>query len=129
MVRQLISLQEKRPIMAFKDAFVRLRKQRGWTQQHLSERIGISVGQVKKYEKGDSSPTLPILERICVAFGISADELVFAGGHGVASKKLEPDLLSRFEQVADLPDREKDAVLVLLDSVIAKHRLRQVIST
>lgn len=50
--------------MAFKDTFVRLRKERVWTQAQVAEKIGISVGQVKKYEKGDSAPILHILARI-----------------------------------------------------------------
>lgn len=115
--------------MGFKDTFLRLRKERGWTQQHVADQIGISVGQVKKYEKGDSAPTLHILGRMAMVFGVSADELVFEGGKGVAGSKLDPELLARFEKVAQLPERERDAVLVLIDSVIAKQRLREVIGS
>lgn len=128
-IQKIIDLHEERALMAFRDTFIRLRKERGWTQQNLSERIGISVGQVKKYEKGDSSPTLTILGKIAVVFGVSADTLVFEAGHGVAGSKLDPELLARFEKVAQLPERERDAVFVLIDSVIAKQRLREVISS
>ncbi len=113
--------------MAFKDTFLRLRKERGWTQSEVADKIGISVGQVKKYEKGDSAPTLHILAKIATVFGVSADVLVFADGTGVAGRKLDAELLRRFEKVAQLPEREKDAVLVLIDSVIAKQTLKEVI--
>lgn len=53
--------------------------------------------------------------------------LVFADGVGVAARKLDAELLGRFEKVAQLPDREKDAVLVLIDSVIAKQTQKKVI--
>ena len=115
--------------MAFKDTFLRLRKERDWTQQQVADRIGLSVGQVKKYEKGDSAPTLHILGRIAVAYGVSADELVFDDGKGVAGTKLDTGLLSRFEKVAQLPEEEKNAVLLLLDSVIAKHTIRKVMGS
>ena len=115
--------------MAFKDTFLRLRKERDWTQQQVADRIGLSVGQVKKYEKGDSAPTLHILGRIAVTYGVSADELVFDDGKGVAGTKLDPELLSRFEKVAQLPEDEKNAVLLLLDSVIAKHTIRKVMGS
>jgi len=62
-----------------------------------------------------------------MVFGVSADVLVFEHGAGPASRKLDAELLSRFEQVAQLPERERDAVLVLVDSVVAKQRLREVI--
>jgi len=111
--------------MAFKDTFLRLRKERGWTQQQVADCIGLSVGQVKKYEKGDSAPTLHILGRIAMAYGVSTDELVFDDGKGVAGTKL----LGRFEKVAQLPEEEKNAVLLLLDSVIAKHTIRKVMGS
>jgi transcriptional regulator with XRE-family HTH domain len=126
-VKRIADVYEERALMAFKDTFLRLRKERGWTQQHVAERIGISVGQVKKYEKGDSAPTLNILGKIATVFGVSTDELVFENGHGVAGSKLDAELLVRFEQVAQLPLRERDAVLVLIDSLVAKQRLREVI--
>jgi transcriptional regulator with XRE-family HTH domain len=126
-IRKIQDLYEERRLMAFKDTFVRLRKDRGWTQQQLAERIQLSVGQIKKYEKGDSAPTLHILARIATVFGVSADLFVFDEGKGVAGRKLESELLERFEQVAQLPDRERDAVLVLIDSVIAKNTMRKVI--
>jgi len=53
--------------------------------------------------------------------------LVFADGTGVAGRKLDAELLTRFEKVDQFPEREKDAVLVLIDSVIAKQTLMEVI--
>ena len=126
-VKPIWELYEERAVMAFRDTFVRLRKDRAWTQAEVADKIGLSVGQVKKYEKGDSAPTLHILARIAMVFGVSADELVFEHGAGPAAHKLDAELLTRFEKVAQLPDRERDAVLVLLDSVIAKQALREVI--
>lgn len=112
--------------MGFKDTFLRLRKENGWTQQQVADQIGLSVGQVKKYEKGDSAPTLHILGRIAMVYSVSTDDLVFEPGKGVAGSKLKSELLQRFEKVAELPDDERNAILLLIDSVIAKHTLKQV---
>ena len=40
-----------------------------------------------------------------------------------------PELLQRFEKVAQLPKEEKDAILLLIDSVIAKHTFREVMGS
>ncbi len=114
-------------MMGFGERFLRLRKDRGWTQQQVADKIGISVGQIKKYEKGTSAPTLQILGKTATVFGVSADDLVFENGSGVAGQKLDVELLKRFEALSELPERERDAVFVLIDSVIAKQRLREVI--
>jgi len=65
--------------------------------------------------------------RSATVFGVSPDVLVFADGTGVAGRKLDAELLTRFEKVDQFPEREKDAVLVLIDSVIAKQTLMEVI--
>lgn len=109
--------------MAFKNTFLRLRKGRGWTQQRLVDPTSLWVGQVKKYEKGDSAPTLHILGHIAMAYGVSTDELVSDGRKGAAATTLALKLLGRFEKVALLPDEERNAAL--LDSVIAKHTIRK----
>lgn len=62
-----------------------------------------------------------------MAYGVSIDELVFDDGKGVAGTKLDPELLGRFEKVAQLPDEEKN--VLLLDSVIAKHTIRKVMGS
>ena len=67
-------------------------RSRGWTQQGVADQVGISVGQVKKYEKGDSAPNLHALGRIARVFGVSSDEFVFENGKGIAGVKLETEL-------------------------------------
>ena len=48
---------------------------------------------------------------------------------GSAGTKLDPEFLSRFEKVAQLPEEKKNGVLLLLDPVIAKHTIRKVMGT
>ena len=70
--------------MSFRDVFVRLRKEKGLLQAQVAEKLGISVGQVKKYEKGVSTPSLGVLGKMATLFGVSTDIFVFEGGKGVA---------------------------------------------
>lgn len=113
--------------MSFRDTFVRLRKQRGWTQAQVADQIGISVGQIKKYEKGDSVPNLHILAQIATTFETSADDFVFGEGHSIAEKKFDHELLKRFEMLGQLDEKEREAVLMVIDSIVAKHKLKEII--
>lgn len=48
-----------------------LRKRKGWTQQQLADRIGVSRIYISKLEQGDRlSPSLDVLERLAQAFGV-----------------------------------------------------------
>ena len=73
--------------MSFSKRLTSVRKERGLTQQQISELMGIHLSQVKRYESGDTQPSLDVLRKIALALNISADTLLFdAGGiYGVAS--------------------------------------------
>lgn len=55
------------------------RKQKGWTQQKLAEKTGLSFNTITKIEQGiGDSPTLKTLLRLSDALEIGLDELVGA---------------------------------------------------
>ena len=57
-----------------------LRKQKGWSQQRLAEKTGLSFNAVTKIEQGLAKhPTLKTLIKLADAFAVSIDELVGRG--------------------------------------------------
>ena len=54
-----------------------LRKQKGWSQQKLAEKTGLSFNAITKIEQGLAKhPTLKTLLKLADAFGLSLDALV-----------------------------------------------------
>lgn len=53
----------------------RLRENQGMTTRILAEKIGVSCGQISKYETGKHEPTLSILNKYKETFGVSLDYL------------------------------------------------------
>lgn len=53
-----------------------LRKGRGYTQQELADRLGISASAVGMYEQGRRQPDPDILCRVAEVFGVRVDYLV-----------------------------------------------------
>lgn len=49
----------------------------GYTQEELSELIGITPNHLSAIERGASGASLETIERLCNIFGISADFLLF----------------------------------------------------
>ncbi|MCP5006125.1 MAG: helix-turn-helix transcriptional regulator [Planctomycetes bacterium] len=114
--------------MSFPEKIVKLRKERIWTQQQLADLIGMAVNQIKRYEKGTSTPSLEAIKKLAITFGVSTDELVFDDGHGVAAYKLDPNLLKKFELIIKFPKKERDAVETMLDSIIVKNQLSDIVA-
>lgn len=54
-----------------------LRKEKGWSQQKLAEKTGLSFNAITKIEQGlAKSPTLKTLLKLADVFEIGLDELV-----------------------------------------------------
>jgi len=110
--------------MPFAEKLSKLRNERGMTQQEMAKLIGVGVAQMRRYEKGKSSPTLEVIKNIARTLGISADELIFDEAERVAAAKiLDRKLLEQFELVSKLSPADKDVIKTILDSMILKSRL------
>lgn len=116
--------------MPFAQKLSQLRNERGLTQQEMAGLIGVGIAQMRRYEKGNSSPTLEVIKNIARTLGVSADELIFDENERVAAAKiLDRKLLEQFEQISKLSAHDKEAVKTILESMILKGRLEEVMPT
>lgn len=113
--------------MPFSERLSKLRNERGLTQQEMAKLIGVGIAQMRRYEKGKSSPTLDVIKNIARTLGVSADELIFDKDERVAAAKiLDRRLLEQFELISRLSPHDKEAVKIILESMIIKSRLEEV---
>ncbi len=103
--------------MAFPDRLVFLRKQRTFTQQALADEVNLGVLQIRRYESGNSQPTLDVIRRLAMALSVTTDELVFDKDE----RQPDEDLLLQFEAVKRLDPDEKYLVLELIKGILLKH--------
>lgn len=54
-----------------------LRRQRGWTQRELAQRLGVSSGAVANWEVGTRTPNLRTAKKLAELFGVSVDQIEF----------------------------------------------------
>lgn len=62
--------------MKLADNIIRLRRLRGWSQEELAERLGVSRQSVSKWEGEQSQPDLPRVVEMSRIFGVSTDCLL-----------------------------------------------------
>lgn len=65
--------------MSFSDTIRRYRKERGWTLQELSQRVGLSVAQLSKLETGKSEPSVESLRKLASVYGVAVSALAQDG--------------------------------------------------
>ncbi len=101
----------------------RLREARGLTQRQLAERIDIEPAQVTRYERGQFLPNAESLVALSKVLQVETDFLL----KGEAKSPSSPDqpisdlpLLERFRDLQRLSKRDREAVIFLIDSVLAR---------
>ena len=55
---------------------LRLRQAKGWTQEELADRVGLSVRYVGQVERGQASMSVTVLGQFADALALDATELV-----------------------------------------------------
>ena len=103
--------------MEFVNQLIKVRKQRGLTQQSLADGIELHVNQIKRYEAGTAQPTLETLVKLAKELHITLDELVF----GEEERKPIDELKLQFEALSQFDEEDRKVAKVLLDSLILKH--------
>ena len=113
--------------MPFAEKLSKLRKDKGITQEELAKKVGVGIAQMRRYEKGASSPTLEVIKNMAKTLGVSSDELIFDENEGVAPARiLDRKLLEQFEMLAQMIPHDKDAGQTIIESMIIKSRLEEV---
>ena len=103
--------------MSFPERLSSLRKELGFTQQQMADKIGMHVSQMKRYESGASQPTIEVFRRIALALNVSADMLLFEPNERGPDERLK----LQFEAVSKLDEKERDAVETMIAGVLHMH--------
>jgi transcriptional regulator with XRE-family HTH domain len=96
-----------------------LRKQKGYTQKELADRIGVRQAQLNKYEGGSNAPSLEKLVELAEVLEVSADYLL-AGDQSAPRPLHNIRLWDRFRNLQALPSDDVESAIKVLDALIAQ---------
>ncbi|MBP3394643.1 MAG: helix-turn-helix transcriptional regulator [Lentisphaeria bacterium] len=86
------------------------REERGWTEYQLAERSGLPQSTISSWYRKNMVPTVPSLEKICNAFGITLSQLFSEGETPVALTESQRKLLESWSRLT----AEQQAVVFAL---------------
>lgn len=78
--------------MTFDEKLMNLRKSRGWSQEELGDKLGVTRQTVSKWELGATTPEMEKLAAMSELFGISVDELIKGGDCNETKSEPFPDI-------------------------------------
>jgi len=95
-------------------AITTYREARGWTEYQLSERSGLPQSTISSWYRKGMVPTVPSLEKVCTAFGITLSQLFAEGDEAVSLTAAQRKLLERWSR---LSEEQQVVVFQLIDKM------------
>lgn len=95
--------------MVLSEKLVALRKEHGYSQLYVAERLNVSRQAISRWEVGSSVPSTENLMELSRLYGVSLDELV---GHDI-EEKTSSSLESQAEPPKAVPRHQKIGITVL----------------
>lgn len=90
------------------------RAERGWTEYQLAERSGLPQSTISSWYRKNMIPTVPSLEKICDAFGITLSQLFAGEDEPIALTEAQKQLLERWSR---LSEEQQYVLLELIDKM------------
>jgi transcriptional regulator with XRE-family HTH domain len=95
------------------------RRSRGWSQTKLAEKLQTTQKVIDYYERRAANPSLAFIQRAAGVLEIPVAELVGGESKAVRSRPgPTPQLALRLEQIRQLPRKQQEFVIRLLDTVL-----------
>ena len=99
-------------------AITEYRLERGWSEYQLAERSDLPQSTISSWYRKDIVPTVPSLEKICDAFGITLSQLFAMNGNPVTLTTKQKELLERWDR---LDEEQQKIVFQLIDNMNSKR--------
>jgi transcriptional regulator with XRE-family HTH domain len=111
-----------KPAPPFGERLAALRKERGWTQPQLAERLGTTVTMVTYLERRAKNPTVKTMEQIAGIFGVPVTDLLGLAEIQKNARKPGPrsQLEELTEQLSRLPRGQQKVVVQMLEGFLQK---------
>ncbi len=119
--------------MNFTEKLQNLRKEKGWTQAELAEKVGVSCRSIQNYELGSRYPKRNILDKLCEVLETRIEYLVSSsdflglveaedGVRGVASAQQLLECAGALFAGGDISEDDKDKVMLALQNIYWKSK-------
>ena len=102
------------PVKDILSAITEYREARGWTEYQLAERSGLPQSTISSWYRKNMVPTIPSLEKVCMAFGITLSQLFAEEDAPVSLTDPQKKLLERWSR---LSEEQQAVIFALIDKM------------
>ncbi len=110
--------------MGFPERLSRIRKEKNLSVPDLARLSSIHAVQLRRYEKGESQPTLDALRKLAIALNVPGDILLFDD----AERQPPENFLLQFNTLSQLSPEDQKSIRTLIDGLIMRHQAKMLIN-
>jgi transcriptional regulator with XRE-family HTH domain len=96
----------------------RLRKEKGYTQVELAEKMGIIQVLISDYERNKLRPHPEVIVRFAMALDVTTDEILGLAGQERKTENPKLKIVRRMQKIEDLPASQQKALLKTIDTFL-----------
>lgn len=116
-VKLVMTSKEQQFIKALGKRIAELRQENGYTQQTLSEELGIAQQTLAHYEVGRLRMPVTLLPEFALIFAVTIEDLLGVSS-GKGKRGPAPKLQQQIEKLSRLPKAKQRVVMDMLDGVL-----------
>ena len=106
------------------DRITLLRKQKGWSQTELANKIEASREAIGKYERNEAMPAVDTAQKIADAFGVTLDYLVNEG----AAASFDKTTVKRLNDIQQLSEADRTHLFAIMDAFLRDAKTKKAYS-
>ncbi len=115
--------------MSFQEKLLKLRKEHGWGQSELAEKVDIHIGHLSRLENGHSLPSVEVLQKLAKVFGVTMDYLMREDAEVVQHVSIQDKTLAeRIQLIDSLDDIDRQTIINVIDSMLTKKRILELLT-
>ena len=97
------------------------REAKGYSQAELARQIGSHHSIIGKYERDEVKPTIDVIKKLSEVLGSTISFLM--GETESQNVFKDPAMLKRMEEIENLPQKDKECLLLTVDNFIKATKL------
>jgi transcriptional regulator with XRE-family HTH domain len=117
--------------MSFGNTLSRLRKEKGWTQGELADKLQMNANHLSRWETDRILPRKKALEKLADLFQVPIEELLGAPEGPLKLPALgqeDPELAELVSQIVRLGDEHRKALRTVLRTMLTCQQLEQLVT-
>jgi len=107
-------------IMGFPKRLAKIRKEKNLSVPDLAKLTSLHAVQLRRYEKGESQPTLEALRKLALTLNVSGNELLFDD----IERQPPEEFLLQFNTLNQLDSEDQKSIRSIIDGLLMRHQAK-----